>query len=379
MESLIEKTLASSAKVKALSEEKGNSNEIKELLTSMRAGKILPLSQLLILILFAVVDLKDIILTDPSYCHKGKSIDCMLWKLCYYKQIEQYRLGIKQIVSAIEDTSLSTVEDSVIQAKIDKAKRKLFKLRKGLKVFLIEAILFYQEFMVLLEQKHNLGEKSYVSNIYDCLLYLGDLSRYQQLYSDDGEHSYNEAVRYYVRASLLVPTSGNSHNQLAVLATYTEQDCVAVYHYCRSVLVKEPMYIGYTNLNIIFEKQSKLFEDLKANNLLNSTVMIGKSSKKNEAMLRKQKQFFVCFTKLHAIIFKWSKSANDIVVCRNSASSSATSDASMADIHIDIDQFSALMNYVLDEFDQLIVLAVSASLQPTSLLLTSYISRNSVN
>lgn len=54
MESLIEKTLASSTKVKALSEEKGNSNEIKELLTSMRAGKILPLSQLLILILFAV-------------------------------------------------------------------------------------------------------------------------------------------------------------------------------------------------------------------------------------------------------------------------------------------------------------------------------------
>lgn len=51
MESLIEKTLANSAKVKALSEEKGNSNEIKELLTSMRAGKILPFSQLFSLII----------------------------------------------------------------------------------------------------------------------------------------------------------------------------------------------------------------------------------------------------------------------------------------------------------------------------------------
>ena len=325
------------------------------------------------------VDLKEIIIAAPTYCHKGKSIDGMLWKLCYHKQIEQYRLGIKQIVSAIENTPLSKAEDSSVQVKIDKAKRKLFKLREGLKLFLIEAILFYQEFMQQLEQKHNLREKNYLSNIYDCLLYLGDLSRYQQLYSDDGEHSYSEAVRYYERASLLVPSSGNAHNQLAVLATYSEQDCVAVYHYCRSVLVKEPMYIGYTNLNIIFEKQSKLFEELKANNLLNSTVMIGKSSKKDEAMIRKQKQFFVCFIKLHAIIFKWSKSANEIVVSRNITSSPSSSGPTMTDIHVDIDQFLALMNYVLDEFDQLIVLAVSIAINANLFLLIITFTRNLVN
>jgi len=38
MEALIEQTLARNAKVKALSEEKGNSNEIKELLNAMKAG-----------------------------------------------------------------------------------------------------------------------------------------------------------------------------------------------------------------------------------------------------------------------------------------------------------------------------------------------------
>ncbi len=38
MEALIEQTLARSAKVKALSEEKGNSSEIKELLNAMRTG-----------------------------------------------------------------------------------------------------------------------------------------------------------------------------------------------------------------------------------------------------------------------------------------------------------------------------------------------------
>lgn len=54
----------------------------------------------------------------------------------------------------------------------------------------------------------------FYNGMYRCLLYLGDLARYKQLYSESDQKDFTESVRYYEKASLMCPESGNAHNQV---------------------------------------------------------------------------------------------------------------------------------------------------------------------
>ncbi|CAN0400676.1 unnamed protein product, partial [Discosporangium mesarthrocarpum] len=58
----------------------------------------------------------------------------------------------------------------------------------------------------------------------------------------------------FAQALAILPTGGNPHNQLAILATYTDAECVAVYRYCRSLMIKHPFQTARENLNLLFEK-----------------------------------------------------------------------------------------------------------------------------
>ena len=123
---------------------------------------------------------------------------------------------------------------------------------------------FYQEMMLQLEARAkavklsgdpdtaSLEIESIFRCIHRCLLYLGDLARYMELYSDSETKDFSNAEKYYERAAIQEPSSGNAQNQMAVLATYSDSECTAVYRYCRSILVKQPflggdfMTIGFT-------------------------------------------------------------------------------------------------------------------------------------
>ena len=63
-----------------------------------------------------------------------------------------------------------------------------------------------------------------------CLVYLGDVARYRELHRDGGGEGkdWGGAARYYHLALRLLPAQGAPHNQLAVLATYTEDDLEAL-------------------------------------------------------------------------------------------------------------------------------------------------------
>lgn len=50
--------------------------------------------------------------------------------------------------------------------------------------------------------------------VYRCLLYLGDLARYREIYSERDPKDFGEAERYYERAALIVPHAGNAQNQV---------------------------------------------------------------------------------------------------------------------------------------------------------------------
>ncbi|CAK9184045.1 unnamed protein product [Ilex paraguariensis] len=103
-----------------------------------------------------------------------------------------------------------------------------------------------------------------------CLIYLGDLARYKGIYGegDSKTRDFAAALSYYMQASSLWPSSGNPHHQLAILASYSGDELVAVYRYFRSLAVDNPFATARDNLIIAFEKNrqsySQLFGDAKA-------------------------------------------------------------------------------------------------------------------
>ena len=65
---------------------------------------------------------------------------------------------------------------------------------------------------------------------------------------------WSNAEQYYRTAARVHPAGGNAHNQLAVLATYRNDELSAVYHYFRSLAVAEPFLIARENLLLLFEQ-----------------------------------------------------------------------------------------------------------------------------
>ncbi|XP_045512758.1 protein SMG5 [Pieris brassicae] len=105
--------------------------------------------------------------------------------------------------------------------------------------------------MLIEHDSHNL----YQSILYSCLIYLGDLSRYQvEIFNKSGA---SIAARYYLQAAQLDLTSGMPFNQLANL--YLEKnynlDSVSSYIHCLSCLT--PFEGAMGNLNKIFEKNNQ--------------------------------------------------------------------------------------------------------------------------
>jgi hypothetical protein len=87
-----------------------------------------------------------------------------------------------------------------------------------------------------------------------CLIFLGDLERYFQLVGEGTRH-WGKAERCYHQALELIPSNGNPHNQLAVVATYTNNNLAAVHRYFRSLAVSgTPFATALQNLQLIFTK-----------------------------------------------------------------------------------------------------------------------------
>ena len=195
-----------------------------------------------------------------------KDIDGQLWKYIFYRNIEDYRRVIKKSSEHLDKcqkkASDATDADLVASAlkDVEKLRTHLARLHSAFATFLSDAALFYQELMRALEDKHRAANNDDSPRcIHRCLLYLGDIARYAELYSDRkaNEKNYTNAENYYMRASFWIPTSGNPHNQLAVLATYKDAECVAVYHYCRSMMVAQPFAACADNLTILLAGEIK--------------------------------------------------------------------------------------------------------------------------
>ncbi|XP_071845720.1 nonsense-mediated mRNA decay factor SMG5-like isoform X1 [Apostichopus japonicus] len=93
-----------------------------------------------------------------------------------------------------------------------------------------------------------------------CLIYLGDLARYQK--DLDGLHVHYIAERYYHQALALNPELGMPHNQLGTLAGNSHEGVDAAYHYMRCWLYDVPFEGAIANLEKSLEKNCKRFKEL---------------------------------------------------------------------------------------------------------------------
>lgn len=242
----------------------------------------------------------------------AKEVDANLWKICFYRQIEEFRHNLKSAAKASANGNGSETDAH------------MFRLSSEFDAFLGKAEHFYQS---LLHELMALKETSSDSTkcAYSCVLYLGDLSRYKETTREPKD--YSAAERYYERAAFLCPHLGNAQNQLAVLASYGGADCVAVYRYFRSVMLcptgeQRPDTIrAVENLRVLFAKNLAEFREQD----------LSQPSKRG----LKASAFLVLFVRLHAILFD------------------ATDDKPIA-----VDFIAKLSSLVLVEFEELLMAAV---------------------
>ncbi|KAF0491318.1 Protein SMG7 [Gigaspora margarita] len=207
-----------------------------------------------------------IIFLDYEFA-QSKEVEQNLWKYVYYKFIEEFRKRIR--------TAVTTG---------GKSKGIHRKLTSSFRSFLQEATGFYYSFIqrlaVHFELKQldpiikkfgltieptNVSQHSYSDDIkqkavlscHKSLIFLGDLARYRELQTEKPRKNWSTACDYYNHARHLVPESGNPHNQLAVIATYSADEFSAVYHYYRSLVVRCPFLTAKDNISLLFHKARK--------------------------------------------------------------------------------------------------------------------------
>lgn len=220
---------------------------------------------------------EKIILLDHDLSEQ-KEVEYLLWQL-HYKRIEDFRRNIS--------AASSVASSGKSNANPDRVKR----IKSAFKSFLSEATGFYHDLMLKIksnwglplsyfpegldnannsvrDDKKTVQLKKGLISCHRCLIYLGDLARYKSLHGDGDSASreYAAASSYYKEAASIYPSSGNPHHQLAILASYSGNEVVAVYRYFRSLAADTPFTTARDNLIILFEKNRQIYGQLPDNN-----------------------------------------------------------------------------------------------------------------
>lgn len=244
---------------------------------------------------------ESILLEDHAFSEQH-DIEYALWQL-HYKRIEELR------------AHYSAAQASAAQNGKGPARPgpdRITKIRSQFKTFLSEATGFYHDLMVKIRAKYGLslgymsddpqndialsrdGNKSIdvkkgLISCHRCFIYLGDLARYKGLYGegDSKTRDFAAASSYYKQAATLWPSSGNPHHQLAILASYSGDELLAVYRYFRSLAVDTPFTTARDNLIIAFEKNRQSYCQLLGDTKVAPTKkaparMTGKGRNKGE-------------------------------------------------------------------------------------------------
>jgi hypothetical protein len=96
--------------------------------------------------------------------------------------------------------------------------------------------------------------KQVLLSCHQTLIQLGDLSRYRETELVEKDRNWGPAKGYYDLAAEIYPVSGQSHNQLAVIAREDGDHFRSTYHLYRSLASKQPHPLAKQNLELEFKK-----------------------------------------------------------------------------------------------------------------------------
>ncbi|KAL6048987.1 Telomerase activating protein Est1 [Balamuthia mandrillaris] len=273
---------------------------------------------------------EEVLFLDHEFA-LSKDIEQGLWKTVFYKVIEDYRLHIRKYSAAITKKGLAP-ESSLGQQlhKYCTDFKKFLKIASDFYVGLIRK--FQQHFGIALDgsviysssserpsilragEKVSISkDKRYIS-CHRCLIFLGDIARYHKdLIGDEAQKDWQKAEVFYQQAFRLVPENGNPHNQMAVLATYVDDELNAVYRYFRSLAVRNPFITARDNLVVLFEKNRQKAQMLTAADNAKPKPSPKKRTRRpggrriNEPRVEERSvelsAFFTRFVRLHGILF----------------------------------------------------------------------------
>ncbi|KAJ1964412.1 hypothetical protein IWQ62_002936, partial [Dispira parvispora] len=207
-----------------------------------------------------------ILFTDLAFAHLH-DVETSLWKTGFYKVFDAYRRQLRQFPKPTNAAEIAALQ----------------KLQASFRAALQEATGFYH---TLIQQLHayyrlpalspllvnpsralcdlTLGDPSFWPDritdptrcdlarltYYRCLIILGDLARYREQHSDRQPKTWLIATLHYHEALQVMPHHGNPHNQLAVLASYTNHDVMSLYHYYRSLIIPQPFATAQENIKL---------------------------------------------------------------------------------------------------------------------------------
>ncbi|KAJ3331228.1 hypothetical protein HDU76_003737 [Blyttiomyces sp. JEL0837] len=202
-----------------------------------------------------------------------KDLETILWKQCHYIMIDEFRKRYKPTRPG--SSRQTSAED----------KKEQRQLSASFRAFLNEANSFYIDFIHKMAYRFQLDSVKLlvlkkvdfanwkaddavptveavpveirmqaIQTCHRALTFLGDLARYRELYAEKSVKNWSFAISFYDMARRLCPNKGQPFNQLAVIDGYQKDDLMAVEHYLRSLMVKEPFQISKSNLEQVFRK-----------------------------------------------------------------------------------------------------------------------------
>ncbi len=183
-------------------------------------------------------------------------VPMLLWKTCFYSEIEEYRGAIKKHVQAslrLTQQQRDSEEGLMVNQGLKQASTEFI-------AYLDNAKSYFLKLLCKLQNKGGYNLESVA--IQQFHIYLGDISRYRyrEIHSGQSLKDWKEAKAHYDAAQRALPDRGNPYNQLAVLATYIDEECVAAYNYCRALLCKFPFLTARDNIMLLFQKNKQALD-----------------------------------------------------------------------------------------------------------------------
>ena len=223
----------------------------------------------------------DIALSDPPFSDI-KDIPQKMWRTCFYARITELRTAATKAKKVLAKAKSSKASNSGSRAE---AEERVKEATIAYNQFLTQAIAFYDYVVDCMEKSNVFCSSSspssssslsptptplspaskvahfphVVNSLHRFYISLGDLHRYnaQEQPGANGKPNFGPSQKNYEKAILLIPSGGNPYNQLAVLEQTKEHEAVAVYLYCRSLMVAEPFETGRSNLDRVLANVKK--------------------------------------------------------------------------------------------------------------------------